>query len=1047
MSYTYIHQENLDTARAILERYKITDVFQQSQVSDSDIEFLAIFAEELELEIMLHWNKQSVLSDLEQAPFKELAKNLYEILLFQAPEGTDTHENIKHYIKLISYAYLGEHGEKVRRVATDLLHNNSIEYSEIWSERVIQKIYQALLHLVRKDGWDDLSKTIEIINSLRIEQQDFEDNYLVDSVSEDEGSIGMAYEIASLYHLAKAVEIVADFQLDGQPSNVDEELSLQLDYAGRYSEQGGLVELTLMIKILEASLRKIVSNSIWIVGQRINSRVTKFLDSMKSRKPMLELLYPQKDAILNQGLLDPAHSAIVVNLPTSSGKTLVAEFKILQSLNQFDDAWVAYVAPTKALVNQITRRLRAELGQEPLSLKVESMSGAVEVDSYEEAMIVNRSFDILVTTPEKLNLLIRRGIEASMSRPLALVVVDEAHNLASVGRGMNLELLLSNIRHDCRSANMLLLTPFVPNSEEIARWLAPEASRSISLGLEWWKPNDQLIGAIQVGDMVPRESAETNFVPLVTSRHTLQTDDTYKIGSSAIPYTRSELKSKYRISALAAVQFDSSADKLVIANRVNDTYKIADEIMKLTDLPENVSDDITVIKKFVASELGDDFPLVEYLSKGIGIHHSALPDEIKSMMEYLMENGQLRYLIATTTIAQGINFNTPSIFMSSYSYPYQNMPYFDFWNLAGRSGRLHQQDIGVVGISCSTEQDIQKLRLYLANAATDIVSNLKGMVEAALARGGELKLEQLYFIPEWSNFLQYIAHMYNQAEDLRSFESQIQITMKRTLGFQQLNLERQQILLESVRKYARKLNQNPGLSTLSDLTGFSPETIQRTISMSRNNGLGISDWSKGALFQQNSNSLKKLVNIMLSIPEIQKDLEALVGNSTVLSQAKIANMITDWVEGKSMNQMANQYFADQTDPTVRLTKCVQAVHRHLVNSATWGMAAIQRSASGIDFDSLSDAERARITDLPSMVYYGVDSSEAIVLRKARVPRGMSKALADKLKHDFGQTLHERSGSDIEAWVKGLDDRDWASTANRRLTANDNKRIWQILNDV
>lgn len=142
---------------------------------------------------------------------------------------------------------------------------------------------------------------------------------------------------------------------------------------------------------------------------------------------MLELLYPQKDAILNQGLLDPAHSAIVVNLPTSSGKTLVAEFKILQSLNQFENAWVAYVAPTKALVNQITRRLRNELGQEPLSLRVESMSGALDVDSYEQAMIDSSQFDILVTTPEKLNLLIRRGLEATLDRPLALTVIDEAH--------------------------------------------------------------------------------------------------------------------------------------------------------------------------------------------------------------------------------------------------------------------------------------------------------------------------------------------------------------------------------------------------------------------------------------------------------------------------------------------------------------------------------------------------------------------------------------------------------------------------------------------
>ena len=51
-------------------------------------------------------------------------------------------------------------------------------------------------------------------------------------------------------------------------------------------------------------------------------------------------------------------------MPTSGGKTLLAEFKILQALNQFaaDKGWVAYVAPTRALVSQITRRLRKDFG-------------------------------------------------------------------------------------------------------------------------------------------------------------------------------------------------------------------------------------------------------------------------------------------------------------------------------------------------------------------------------------------------------------------------------------------------------------------------------------------------------------------------------------------------------------------------------------------------------------------------------------------------------------------------------------------------------------
>lgn len=86
---------------------------------------------------------------------------------------------------------------------------------------------------------------------------------------------------------------------------------------------------------------------------------------------MFELLPPQRAALVEQGLLDQAKTAIVVDLPTSSGRTLLAQFRILQTLNHFrsDGSWVAYVAPTRALSAQITRRLRTEF--EPIGLRVE----------------------------------------------------------------------------------------------------------------------------------------------------------------------------------------------------------------------------------------------------------------------------------------------------------------------------------------------------------------------------------------------------------------------------------------------------------------------------------------------------------------------------------------------------------------------------------------------------------------------------------------------------------------------------------------------------
>lgn len=40
-------------------------------------------------------------------------------------------------------------------------------------------------------------------------------------------------------------------------------------------------------------------------------------------------MYPQKESIIEGELLNPAHRAILVSLPTSSGKTMIAEHRIL----------------------------------------------------------------------------------------------------------------------------------------------------------------------------------------------------------------------------------------------------------------------------------------------------------------------------------------------------------------------------------------------------------------------------------------------------------------------------------------------------------------------------------------------------------------------------------------------------------------------------------------------------------------------------------------------------------------------------------------------
>uniref|UniRef100_UPI001F155772 DEAD/DEAH box helicase n=1 Tax=Pseudomonas viridiflava TaxID=33069 RepID=UPI001F155772 len=246
------------------------------------------------------------------------------------------------------------------------------------------------------------------------------------------------------------------------------------------------------IRLLSAASRQLANNAIWTVTRAVNSRVTSFVRSLVDRgrgdKAIFDVLPPQRRALAEKGLLGSSRRAVVVSLPTSSGKTLISQFRILQALNQFDHekGWVAYLAPTRTLVRQVARRLRRDF--EPLGVVVEQVSPALEVDGVESELLLEKAsgseFRILVTTPEKLDLMLRQGWESDIGRPLTLVVVDEAHNIQEGARGLKLELLLSTINAECRMAQFLLLTPFIDNAKEVAKWLGDASSDDISLSMD-----------------------------------------------------------------------------------------------------------------------------------------------------------------------------------------------------------------------------------------------------------------------------------------------------------------------------------------------------------------------------------------------------------------------------------------------------------------------------------------------------------------------------------------------------------------------------------
>ncbi len=978
------------------------------------------------------------------------------------PVPVKTQDRLFFVLQLSTVAYCGDRWSDLRRwyrEQGEALRVPSVATTE-WDRRVLYRLFDCWIRLFRKQGWDDLDRVREIIAGLRQDQEVHEANRL----QNDSGTIDRAivFRLVALYHWAKATETLARYMLQGEPSDPFGTLDKHFEAGILAATASGDAQHEMMLRWLHATARVMVTNSLWWTTRAVNSRTTDFVHSLTHREhqAMFELLPPQRAALLEQGLLDQAKTAIVVDMPTSGGKTLLAQFRILQALNQFqaDHGWVVYVAPTRALSAQITRRLRVDF--EPIGLRVEQLTAAIEVDTFEEEILTNRDvpFDILIATPEKLSLVIRNK---KVERPLALVVMDEAHNLESEGRGLRIELLLATVKRDCPQANFLLLMPYVEGTESVARWLAQDinAGKAISLGTVPWKPNERIIGLYRaVANDSERGGWHLDFETLTTTKKAMPLHGTHRVGGVkpiGVPKSRVLTKGVQKglglqTAAIGAVM-SARGTSVAVANSIPTVWTMATEAARSLPRMNEVPPDIRLIQDFLHTEISAAFPLIGLLERGIGVHHAGLSDDVRALMEWLAETGSLRMLCATSTIAQGINFPVSSVFLASRFVPQgtssMEIGAREFWNLAGRAGRIGHDSVGVVGLSEGTDRDA--MMAFVSRNTGALASRLVTLVDELAAQGALAQLSEVLWKDQWVDFRCYIAHLWAEKRNLDAVLADSDQLLRQTYGYTLMRNDPEQrhkadALLEATQRYVREhATMLKGTAGLADATGFSPEGVRAAMSGMHNleSPLTAADWVPESLFGHGGR-MADLFGIMLKVPQLKHDLIELVGNG--FDQSRISEITNDWVHGKSLRAIAGKYFSRETDDeagTTALTSACRAIYRTIVNSGTWGVSALSRL--GIDFEKLSEAEKRQINVLPAMIYHGVSSEEAVLMRMNSVPRSAAEALGswyrklNRSRYSVGKARH---------FLRKLDADDWEEVRpeGSALSGIGYKRVWEVL---
>ena len=168
------------------------------------------------------------------------------------------------------------------------------------------------------------------------------------------------------------------------------------------------------------------------------------------------------------------HALLVA--PTGAGKTLAGFLASLAELAEApgDGLHTLYVSPLKALAVDVARNLLTPIAEIGLPIRVETRTGDTPSDRKKRQR--EDPPQILLTTPESLELLISYPDSLAMLAGVRTVIVDEIHAFATTKRGDQLALALSRLQAINPGLRRVGLSATIADPESYQGWLAPDAA-------------------------------------------------------------------------------------------------------------------------------------------------------------------------------------------------------------------------------------------------------------------------------------------------------------------------------------------------------------------------------------------------------------------------------------------------------------------------------------------------------------------------------------------------------------------------------------------
>ncbi len=396
-----------------------------------------------------------------------------------------------------------------------------------------------------------------------------------------------------------------------------------------------------------------------------------------------ELLPLQKEAIQNKSLF--SESRLLIHAPTSAGKTFLAELAMAHT--SLRNGKSVYLVPLRVQAEEMFRTLRQRYKKYGWQILISTSDYR-----HHDTLLEQGRFHIAVVVYEKMFQLIAR--QPSVLGRINLMIFDDIDLIFDPGRGLTADFLLTRCLGS--SPRCIALSACLPQPERVAKWM-----------------NAQLI--------------QSEIRPIPLRKGILYNGTFYHRNEDGKMGTESLYNNLEEISYLHAVRkfVERGETCLIFMKTRNEVRSLSWELTEHLDLPP-AAQACEKIKCLEPTRARD--ALLHAFQHGVGFHHSDLLMEERQIVEEAFRSGELRVLVATSTLAKGLNLPVNNVFIPHEKWFYTDktgkgsslpLSLSEYENMAGRAGRYGytEQPARAILIANSKEEKELLWSLYIEHTS------------------------------------------------------------------------------------------------------------------------------------------------------------------------------------------------------------------------------------------------------------------------------------------------------------------------------------------